>query len=122
MANIVTALSSLIKGTPWRFEGKADEVNSEAGFQAGFHIGKGTHADGSTAFSADPADFPVTWSQIQAEIVRLQAIEDSITHQPLRRLEYPSVGDQLDALYHAGVFPADMAAKIKAVKDKYPKP
>ena len=38
-----------------------------------------------------------------------------------RVLDYPAIGDQLDALYHADVFPADMAAKIKAVKDKYPK-
>ena len=35
--------------------------------------------------------------------------------------EYPAIGDQLDALFHAGVFPADMAAQIQAVKDKYPK-
>ena len=35
--------------------------------------------------------------------------------------EYPTIGDQLDALYHAGVFPDDMAAQIQAVKDKYPK-
>ena len=35
--------------------------------------------------------------------------------------EYPSIGDQLDALFHAGVFPAGMAATIQAVKDKYPK-
>jgi len=35
--------------------------------------------------------------------------------------EYPSIGDQLDALFHAGVFPEEMAAQIQAVKDKYPK-
>ena len=35
--------------------------------------------------------------------------------------EYPPIGDQLDALFKAGVFPADMAAAIQAVKDKYPK-
>ena len=39
-----------------------------------------------------------------------------------RKSRYPSIGDQLDALFHAGVFPADMAAKIQAVKDSYPKP
>jgi hypothetical protein len=49
-----------------------------------------------------------------------------VDRQPLpydlqRQYAYPSIGDQLDALYHAGVFPADMAAKIKAVKDMYPK-
>jgi len=35
---------------------------------------------------------------------------------------YPPIGDQLDALYHAGVFPKEMADKIKAVKDANPKP
>lgn len=35
--------------------------------------------------------------------------------------EYPSIGDQLDALFHAGVFPEEMAEKIQAVKNKYPK-
>jgi hypothetical protein len=35
--------------------------------------------------------------------------------------KYPPIGDQLDALFHAGVFPAEMAAEIQAVKDKYPK-
>ena len=34
---------------------------------------------------------------------------------------YPPIGDQLDALFHAGVFPEEMAAKIQAVKDAYPK-
>ena len=38
-----------------------------------------------------------------------------------RAAEYPSIGDQLDSLYHAGVFPSDMEATLKAVKDKYPK-
>ena len=38
-----------------------------------------------------------------------------------RATEYPPIGDQLDALFKAGVFPADMAAAIQAVKDKYPK-
>jgi len=34
---------------------------------------------------------------------------------------YPSIGDQLDSLYKAGSFDAEMTAKIKAVKDKFPK-
>jgi hypothetical protein len=44
------------------------------------------------------------------------------TYKELRAAEYPPMGDQLDALFHAGVFPPDMAALIQAVKDKYPKP
>lgn len=43
------------------------------------------------------------------------------TYAELRVMEYPPIGDQLDALFHAGVFPAEMAAQIQAVKDKYPK-
>lgn len=43
-------------------------------------------------------------------------------YQQLRSKAYPSVGDQLDALFKAGVFPEDMAAQIQAVKDTYPKP
>ena len=38
-----------------------------------------------------------------------------------RIAEYPSIGDQLDALFKAGLFPSDMAAQIQAIKDKYPK-
>lgn len=37
-----------------------------------------------------------------------------------RQINYPSIGDQLGALFDAGVFPPDMAAKIQAVKDAYP--
>ena len=39
-----------------------------------------------------------------------------------RRQAYPSFGDQLDALYKAGLFPPELAAQIQAVKDQYPKP
>ena len=35
---------------------------------------------------------------------------------------YPNIGDQLDALYKAGVFPEDMEAEIKKVKTDNPKP
>jgi len=43
------------------------------------------------------------------------------SYKEKRAAAYPSIGDQLDALFHAGVFPAEMAAKLQAVKDKYPK-
>jgi len=50
-----------------------------------------------------------------------QALVDANAYKASRAAEYPAIGDQLDALFHAGVFPADMAAAIQAVKDKYPK-
>ena len=59
--------------------------------------------------------------EIATELARLQAEYEAKEYQRKRVLEYPSIGDQLDALFHAGVFPSDMADKIQAVKDKYPK-
>jgi hypothetical protein len=60
-----------------------------------------------------------TDAEITTEVARLQAEYDAQAYA--RDRQYPSIGDQLDALFHAGVFPAEMAAEIQAVKDKYPK-
>jgi hypothetical protein len=38
-----------------------------------------------------------------------------------RAAEYPSIGDQLDALWKGGDAAAEMLAKVQAVKNKYPK-
>ena len=62
-----------------------------------------------------------TDAEITAEIARLQAEYDAKEYARNRVTEYPAIGDQLDALFHAGVFPAEMAAQIQAVKNKYPK-
>ena len=43
-------------------------------------------------------------------------------YKQLRVNEYPKIGDQLDALFKAGLFPPEMEARIAAVKAKYPKP
>jgi hypothetical protein len=68
-----------------------------------------------------PDTAPVTREQIQAEQQRLQQAYDWDEYQRNRASEYPSVQEQLDALYHAGVFPPEMAARIRAVKVKYPR-
>ena len=62
-----------------------------------------------------------TEAEIIAEVARLQAAYDAKAYARKRAVEYPAIGDQLDALFHAGVFPAEMADKIQAIKDKYPK-
>ena len=62
-----------------------------------------------------------TEAEITAESERLQAEYTATEYQRNRAPLYPSLGDQLDALFHAGVFPAEMAAKIQAVKDQFPK-
>ena len=60
------------------------------------------------------SDEDITEEQIREEASKIKYKSDRIN-------KYPSIGDQLDALYHAGVFPTDMAAKIKKVKDDNPK-
>jgi|13_taG_2_1085334.scaffolds.fasta_scaffold94654_2 hypothetical protein len=69
-------------------------------------------------FVDDTYDNP-TDAEINTEVTRLQAIED---YQAPRRAGYPSIGDQLDMIYHNGDGGATFQAAIKAVKDKYPKP
>lgn len=64
----------------------------------------------------------VTIADIESENeAKRQAELEAMPYGNKRRLEYPDIGEQLDALFHAGVFPAEMAAQIQAVKDKYPK-
>jgi len=70
---------------------------------------------------SDDIDQP-TQAEIDAEVARLQTEYDSQEYARNRAPEYPNIGDQLDALFHAGVFPEDMAAQIQAVKDAHPKP
>jgi len=73
---------------------------------------------------ADPANTDyanyLEWVEAGNTATAADAIPDP-TYQENRVSEYPPIGDQLDALYHAGVFPDAMAASIKAIKDKYPK-
>ena len=58
-------------------------------------------------------EIPLVQQETQPEI--------AMTYKELRAGEYPDIGDQLDSLFHAGVFPEEMALKIQAVKYKYPK-
>jgi hypothetical protein len=69
----------------------------------------------------NPSTSPVTEEEISTELARLQQDFEDKEYQRKRVIEYPSIGDQLDALFHAGVFPSDMAAQIQAIKNKYPK-
>lgn len=57
----------------------------------------------------------------KAEEDKKKAESQLVSYTAVRSAMYPSVGDQLDSLYHAGVFPEEMASKIREVKEKYPK-
>jgi hypothetical protein len=96
MITKVNALQSLRPGAEWVLRG--DEL------------------EWLDANQTQPSD-----AEIEAEVARLQAEHDAKAYARSRAAEYPAIGDQLDALFHAGVFPAEMAAAIQAVKDRYPK-
>jgi hypothetical protein len=46
---------------------------------------------------------------------------DPEAYKAQRVLEYPSIGDQLDALWKGGEAATEMLAQVQAVKNKYPK-
>ena len=52
----------------------------------------------------------------------LNAEAAAVKYKSDRQAAYPYIGDQLDDLYKQGAFSADMAAKLKKVKDDNPKP
>ena len=94
--NIADALQSLRPGAEW--------------------VVRGTEIEWLDSTQTQPTD-----AEIQAEITRLEAEYEAQAYARSRAAEYPAIGDQLDALFHAGVFPAEMAAQIQAIKNKYPK-
>ena len=61
-----------------------------------------------------------TEQEILNKQAELQADYDAKEYQRKRAAEYPSIGDQLDYIYHNGIdaWKADM---IDPVKNKYPK-
>lgn len=61
--------------------------------------------------SENPQDWGAEW---EAEV--------PVDYTESRRNAYPPIGDQLDDLFKAGVFSAEMSDAIQAVKDLYPKP
>jgi hypothetical protein len=79
-------------------------------------------ADGSQD-SIIPSDYVKITEAEATEIIKEKQEQKflSLNYVQKRLLEYPSIGDQLDALYKAGVFPEDMSEQIAEVKAKYPK-
>lgn len=59
--------------------------------------------------------------EINAAILEVEAEIASTEYQRKRKVEYPEIGDQLDALWKGGQALEDMKQQIMAVKAKYPK-
>lgn len=60
-------------------------------------------------------------SLIATEIARLQAAHAATQYQRDRATAYPSIGDQLDMIFHAGLGGEAFQSAIAAVKARYPK-
>jgi hypothetical protein len=71
--------------------------------------------DGTGAFDKDG-------NKVEIDLAAVNAWVDPNTYKYNRVAEYPSIGDQLDALWKGGDAAAEMLAKVQAVKTKYPKP
>tara|TARA_A100001388_G_scaffold262965_1_gene232960 strand:- start:50 stop:349 length:300 start_codon:yes stop_codon:yes gene_type:complete len=78
--------------------------------------------DDTGVFKADGSKIDLVQSNIDAARTTLNSEAAAVLYKSQRKAEYPDIGDQLDDLYKKGAFSDDMAAKIKAVKDNYPKP
>ena len=59
---------------------------------------------------------------LETKIDIIAAAKSPHPYDEMRRRAYPTIGDQLDDLYHKGVFSDGMTAQLKAVKATYPKP
>ena len=66
--------------------------------------------------------FDAEGNQVEIDLAAVNAWVDPDTYKYNRVKEYPSIGDQLDALWKGGEAAAEMLAKVQAVKTKYPKP
>lgn len=68
---------------------------------------------------------PLTGTEVTVPISKDEIVKPSIPdYYALRRNEYPSLGDQLDAIWKGAGSQAftNMMSKIEEVKAKYPKP
>lgn len=72
------------------------------------------------SISGDDA-FDINGNPVIYDEVVVQAYIDANSYKELRAKEYPSIGDQLDALWKGGDAATEMLALVQAVKNKYPK-
>jgi hypothetical protein len=70
--------------------------------------------DGAGAFDAQG-------NHVTIDMAAVDAWVDPEAYKSKRVAEYPTIGDQLDALWKGGEAQTEMLAKVMAVKAKYPK-
>jgi hypothetical protein len=63
--------------------------------------------------------FDKNGNKVEIDLAIVNAWVDPEAYKELRAVEYPSIVDQLDTIYHDGL--DAWKEQIQAVKDKYPK-
>ena len=70
-----------------------------------------------------PEGYPLPQlAEFENEVNNVELQIQKLEYKNNRLAEYPSIGDQLDALWKGGEAADEMLAKVQAVKAKYPKP
>ena len=93
-----------------------NDTNPDTTLEIRGNVEKLTGLENVKSNNADPK---FTWDQVLTKEKELQADYDAKKSQRDRAVAYDPIPEQLDQIYH------DMdgwKAKIKAVKDKFPKP
>jgi len=85
-------------------------------------VAKIVYNDPIEAFDASENPVTLDMGLVATEIAVLEAAEYKVAYRELRRVAYPPVGDQLDAIWKGGQEQAAMKAAIDKVKADYPKP
>jgi hypothetical protein len=104
----------------WKIDG--EDPTNEAEFLERFSKIIGVGANNTSIVSNNSNDFGVTWDQVSQKLSELTVEWNTKEYYRNRAEAYPPIGDQLDALFHAGAFSEDMAAQLAAVKAANPKP
>jgi hypothetical protein len=75
----------------------------------------------NVAVIRDDDAFDAQGNEVAYDEAAVQAYIDAHSYIAKRQSEYPTIGDQLDALWKGGDAQTEMLAKVMAVKAKYPK-
>ena len=78
--------------------------------------------DNVGVFDKDKKSVTLDQAKVNAARKEIDDAAAAVKYKTDRAAQYPPIGDQLDALYHANIFPTEMAEKIRTVKDRNPKP
>ena len=78
-----------------------------------------TVSDSAGAFDKDGKPVTIDEDKVKTKMAELKTAYDKLQYLRDRQVDYPSIEDQLDEIYHNGI--DGLKTKIKAIKDKYPK-